>query len=274
MRKILRLTKAVLIAGFPILFYHFFYMIRFAKHPEKYSFDYRYKIAQKEIRFVLKLLHVDYNTQGIESFYDMKEKGLIISNHLSDIDPLILIAQSEKPMTFISKMENFKVPFLGKVAKALEVFPLDRKNIMNQISQIKDIVNYLKDNSKPSVIVYIEGTRNRNPENPCLDFHAGTLKMAQMAGVPLVSLATYGTFRVLSKKSYLKRVPTYFKFIKIRSSEEVKSINTTELAQILKNEIDEAVDDFRRVDLKYFDSIKISKKAKELETSYDIRVKS
>ena len=232
------------------------------------------KKAKKEIKMVLKLLHIDYKCEDIEKFYNLKSKGLIISNHLSGIDPLILIAISDKPITFISKSENLKVPFLRTVAKALEVFPVDRQNVMNQVSHIKNIVNYLKNPEKPDVIVYIEGTRNRFPENPCLDFHTGTLKLAQMANVPLVTLATYGTFRVFDKKSFLKRVPVNCKFIKVRSAEEVKGKKTDDFAVELKKEIDDTVDSLRKVDLEYFKNLKISDKKRELETLCDARVKS
>lgn len=272
--KILRYIKTILIAGPMILFNHFVFNIKFARHPEKYSFEYRFKKAQKEIRFVLKLMHVDYKFDGLDKFYNLKEKGLIISNHLSDADPLILIANSTKPVTFISKIETFKFPFVGKIAKALEVFPLDRKNLMNQVGQIRDIVNFLKDPSKPSVIVYIEGTRNRHPETPCQDFHPGTLKIAMMAGVPLISVATYGTFRILDKKSYTPRVLTQFKVLNIRQPKDFKGANTNDLAVEMKKEIDKEVDNMRKIDVEFIKNQKMSKKRKEKELLVDQRVLS
>lgn len=270
--KILRYIKTILIAGPMIIFNHFVYFKKFAKHPDKYPLEYRFKKVQKEIRFVLKLMHTDYKFDNLDKFYNLKGKGLIISNHLSDIDPLILIANSEKPVTFISKLETFKFPFVGVIAKALEVFPLDRKNLMNQIGQIKNIVNYLKDPNKPSVIVYIEGTRNKKPENPCLDFHPGTLKIAMMAGVPLISVATYGTFRVLDKKSYMGKYLTQFKVLNIRDSKDLKDKNTNDLAIELKNEIDAEVDNMRKIDVEFLKTQRLTKRRREIELSVDKRV--
>ena len=271
MRKFFQYLKIVLIVGLPILYYHFVYMIRFSRHPEKYPLEKRYKIARKEIAFVIGKFHLDYTLENLEQFTNSKEKSLVISNHLSFLDPLMIIIKSEKPVTFIAKKEVFKMPFVKRVAKALEVFPLDREHVMSQLSEIKKIVTYLKDPEKPSVIVYIEGTRNKNPADPCLDFHAGTLKIAQMAGCPINVAATYGSFRALSKKSCLRKYPVYFSILETIPADQFKSINTNDLAGQLRKKINAKVDQLRSIDKKYIESMKISKKKKELETKVDVR---
>ena len=274
MRKFFQYLKIILIAAPVILYYHFFYMIRYSRHPEKYPLEKRYKTARKEISFVIGLFHLDYHLEGLDRFIESNEKCLLISNHLSFFDPLMIIIKSEKPVTFVAKKEVFKMPFVRQVAKAIEVFPLDRDNIMSQLSEIKKVVTYLKDPSKPSVIIYIEGTRNRFPENPCLDFHAGTLKIAQMAGCPLYVSATYGSFRALSMKSCLRKYPVYFAITRTIPIEEVKKTNTNDLAGALRKEIDAKVDEFRALDIKYFEDSKLSDKKKELETRVDARAKA
>ena len=272
--KILQYIKVVLICGLPVIFYHIFYMCRYARHPEKYSIEKRYKVVRKEIRFVFKHFHVDYKLENFEMYTKLDEKCLIISNHLSDFDPLALIAASEKPLTFVCKKEVMKMPFVGKIAKALDCFPLDRQNLMNQISQIKNIVSYLKDKEKPSVLIFIEGTRNKDPGTPCLEFHPGTLKIAQMAGVPILVGGTFGSFRILDKKSHIKHYPLFFKLFKKLSVDEAKSYNTTELAPILEKETNEVINLLRANDKDYIYNLKMSDKKKELETRFDISVNS
>ena len=271
MRKLLQYIKIVLIAVPVILYYHFVYMIKFSRHPEKYPLEKRYRIARKEISFVIGLFKLDYTLENLEEFTNSKDKSLLISNHLSFFDPLMIIIKSEKPVTFIAKKEVFKMPFVKRVAKAIEVFPLDRENIMSQLSEIKKVVSYLKDPNKPSVIVYIEGTRNKNPADPCLDFHAGTLKIAQMAGCPINVAATYGSFRALSMKSYLRKYPVYFSIIETIPPDEFKKTNTNDLAGLLRKKVNSKVDYFRGLDKSYIESMKISKKHKELETKVDAR---
>ena len=127
---------------------------------------------------------------------------------------------------------------------------------------------------KPSVLIYIEGTRNQNPEKPCLDFHPGTLKIAQMAGVPLLIGAAYGSFRVLDKGSYIKKYPYFFTYFKKMDVNEAKAYNTTELAPILKEETDQYVNKLKAKDKDYIYSLKMSEKRKKLETRFDISVNS
>ena len=274
MGKFLQYLKIIFIAVPVIIYYQLFYMIRYSRHPEKYPLEKRYKVARKEISFVIGLFHLDYHIEGLEKFTNAKEKCLLISNHLSFFDPLMIIINSEKPVTFVAKKEVFKMPFVSRVARAIEVFPLDRENLMSQLSEIKKVVSYLKDENKPSVIIYIEGTRNKNPENPCLDFHAGTLKIAQMAGTPLMVAATYGGFRALSMKSHLRKYPVYLSIIDRLNNEEAKKINTNDLAGELRKKVNEEVDRLRGLDIKYINSMKISDKKKELETKVDVRAKA
>ena len=274
MRKFFQFIKAVLICGMPILYYHIFYMCRYARHPEKYPMEKRYKVVRKEIRMVFKHFHVDYKMENLEMFTSLNEKCLIISNHHSFFDPLAVIAASEKPLTFVCKKEIFKMPFVGKVAKAIDCFPLDRENIMSQLTQIRNIVSYLKDQEKPSVLIYIEGTRNQNPADACLDFHPGTLKIAQMAGVPILVAASYASFRVVDMGHYLKKYPYFFKIFKNISPEEAKKFNTTELAPILRKETNDHVNMLKAQDKAYVYALKMSNKRKELETRFDVSAES
>lgn len=273
-KKLFQYIRIVLVCGPVIIYYHFRYMIKFAKHTEKYSLEYRYKIIRKEITFVLSKFHLAYDIKGLDKFINSPTKALLISNHLSFFDPLFIIVNSEKPVSFVVKKETYKMPFAGKIAEALEAFPLDRENIMAQLSEIRKIVDYLKDPSKPNVVIYIEGTRNRHPENTCLDFHPGTLKIAQMAGVPLCVAATYGGFRPLSIHSYLKSYPCFFNLFDKLDVSEVKGAKTTDLAIALKEKVDNNVDKLRKLDNEFILNSKISSKVKELETRVNIRVNS
>lgn len=274
MRKFFQFVKVVLLAGPAVIYYHIFYMCRYARHPEKYPIEKRYKVARKEIRFVINRFRPDYKVKNLDLFTNLNEKCLIISNHLAFQDPLSLISVSEKPLTFVCKKEVFKMPFVGKIAKAIDCFPLDRENLMNQITQIREIVSYLKDPNKPSVLIFIEGTRSKHPEDDPLEFHPGTLKIAQMAGVPIVVAATYGSFRVLDMKSYLRKYPVFYNLTRIIPKDEVKAQVTTEFALSLHKEITDEINSLRKEDRNYIESLKISKKHKALETAVDIRANS
>lgn len=271
MRKYFSYIRIALTAGVILIIWNLIYLRKFVRHPEKYPFEYRYKVIRKMVIKVLKHFHVDYQVEGFENYTNIKGKCFIISNHHSDADPLVMIALHEKPITFISKQEAFDFPIIGNALKALEAFSLDRSNIMNQISQIRDIVSHLKDENKPNLVVYIEGTRNRHVEDECLPFHAGTLKIAKMAGVDVLPVAIYGTSRILSGKSYLRKYPAFAHYMNKINYAKMDNFDSNSEATNLKSQIDKEIDHIRELDLNYVYKQRLTKKRKALETIIDIK---
>ena len=142
---------------------------------------------------------------------------------------------------------------------------------MNQIKQIKDIVAHLKDENKPDLAVYIEGTRNKHPEDGCLQFHAGTLKITKMAGVKVLPVTIYGTSRILSSKSYLKRYPAFVDYLDPIDYNELEQFDTNDEAAKLRKAMDKNIDRIRKLDFDYINAQKLTRKRKALETVIDIK---
>lgn len=271
MRKLLSYIRLGLTAGIAIIYYNLFYFRKFARHPEKYPYEVRYQTIRKLVRYVLKCFRVDYHVDGLEKFSDLQGKHMIIGNHHSDADPLIIFALSETPLTVISKKEAFSYPIIGNILKGIGAFSLDRENIMNQIGQIRDIVAHLKDPNKPNILVYVEGTRNKHPEDACLPFHAGTLKISKMAGVDIIPIASLGTSRILTRKSYLKKYPVFIKAFGPIDYTKYEKFDSNEEAANLRKQFDKEIDQLRTLDYKELSKQKMSNKRRLLETKLDVK---
>jgi 1-acyl-sn-glycerol-3-phosphate acyltransferase len=267
MGKLLQYARCGLQVGLPIIFCPT-YINKYIKHMDKYPLEVRWARIQKLIRKVVKAFHCDIHIEGKENL-PKDGRYLVISNHLSVFDALVYIAISDRPITFAAKEEALDMPFVGKVFRALNGVALDRKNVMNQLAEIKQIVNQIKDETMPLMYIFPEGTRNKEPQNHCLEFKGGSLKLAYMAKVPIVPFSTFGSFRVLDKKHYLKRYPIFIKIEKPIYPEEYKDIQSVVLADSLKERIDANVDSFRVLDKEAVYSQKLSKKRKEKETLCD-----
>lgn len=251
MRKALQYVRLGLTIGVMIIFYDLFFFKSYARHPERYPLEKRYRRLRELTLAILKSFKVELHVEGKEYLTPKDgEKTLFVSNHLSEADPLILIALSEKPISFVAKEESMKMPFVGTCIRILQGVPIDRHNLMNQLSEIKKIVNFIKDEDTPNVVIFPEGTRNKHPENPCLEFKGGSLKMAYMGKVSITPISLYGTFRVLSLKHFLRRYPVYVKIDKPISKEEYTSITAVDLADNLSNKINLDVNRFKKEDLK------------------------
>ncbi len=267
MGKLLQYARVGLTAG-PSIIWSPTYIRKYIKHPEKYPMDVRWARIQKLIRKVLRKFRVDITIEGKENI-PTEGRFLAVSNHLSTFDALVYIAISDRPITFAAKQETLDMPFVGNIFKALNGIALDRTNVMNQLAEIKQIVNQIKDETQPLMYIFPEGTRNKEPQNHCLEFKGGTFKLAYMAKVPIVPFSTFGSFRVLDKKHYLKRYPIFVKIEKPITPEEYKDIPSIELADSLKARIDANVDSFRPRDKEAIYAQKLSLRRKEKETVVD-----
>lgn len=273
-KKILQYFIIGIRGGTPIIYYHLRYNRKFAKHPEKYPIEYRYKMVRKEIMMVYKAFWPKYDFKNMNALSDFSEPTLIIPNHYSNMDPLLFIAMSEKPLTFIAKKEILDFPFVGAILKSIDIYPIDRQNLMSQVRTIAEIVRHLKTPGASPVCIFAEGKRNKKPNTNCAELHAGTLKIAQKANAKVVPCALYGTFRLLTTKSYLHHYPIFMHFMDPVSAEEVQKLSTFELAEKVRKIISDEIDVERELDRKMIYSQKLTKHRKALETIVDTRVDS
>ena len=154
---------------------------------------------------------------------------LFISNHSSKFDPILCwYIFRRQDLAFISKPENFKVPFFGKIIRRCCFMPIDRENPRNAIKTINRAAELLK-KDEVSVAVYPEGTRNYGKE--LLPFHNGVLKIAQKAQVPLVIAAVRGT-EDIHKNYPLRRSRVEIEILDVLDAEQVKKMRTSEMGDL------------------------------------------
>ena len=73
-----------------------------------------------------------------------QDKGYIMaSNHVSDMDPVMLGLAFHKQLRFMAKEELFKIPVLGGIIRALGAFPVargkgDQTAIQNAVKVVED----------------------------------------------------------------------------------------------------------------------------------------
>ncbi len=112
---------------------------------------------------------------------------LLVSNHLSNLDPLIALAALRGYETaFVSKPENFKIPVVGLVMRNAAFLPIDRENPRNAVATIKKAAELITARAL-CVGIYPEGTRNKTGEG-LLPFHNGSFKIATTAKCPVAVL--------------------------------------------------------------------------------------
>ena len=249
--------KAVLVAGGAIIVDYFKWMRKYSKHPDKYPFDKKYKDAQKKKKRLSRGFNVEYFVEGLEKL--PQETCCIVSNHLSAYDPVSLICIIDRPCTFVAKKELANKPFIGKIINGIEGQYIDRNDLKQSLRVMMKVEDDLKNNRNKNWIIYPEGTRNRDPMKNVKEFHHGTFRPAVKANVPIIPVATYGTFRVLKRKPAYKKYPVFIKFLDPIYPEQYKDMKTQEIAKLCEERIEQAISfDLRKKD--HLEMAKIDKK--------------
>ena len=138
----------------------------------------------------LKIMRVRTKVTGLDKL-PKDQRFLLASNHRSNFDPLITWDALRKyDLAFISKPENFSVPFFGKIIQKCCFMAIDRKD-PEKANVTKERGARLMKSGEVSVAVYPEGTRSKTGE--LLPFHNGLFNMAKEANVPIAVMTLKGT---------------------------------------------------------------------------------
>jgi 1-acyl-sn-glycerol-3-phosphate acyltransferase len=114
--------------------------------------------------------------------------AVIVANHSSLIDILVLFSLY-RPFKWVSKSENFKLPFIGWNMTLNDYVPLVRGNRRSILRMMKECRKHL-DRGMP-VLIFPEGTRTRTGE--LQEFKDGAFRLAADAGCPVVPVVVHGT---------------------------------------------------------------------------------
>ncbi len=188
----------------------------------------------KFLHFFLNLIFLPFISMKIENPENIPKDTnyIIIANHVSNFDPLLLALKWEKPVHFMAKEELFKIFIIGPVLKMIDMIPVRRGE--SDRKAVKESLDYLK---KGEILaLFPEGTRNKKKED-LLPFHTGAAFFAKSSDLHVLPVAITGTDKI--RIAFFNKV--IFKVgepIKITDYYEGK-ITSKELegfTEILKNE--------------------------------------
>ncbi len=127
--------------------------------------------------------------------------ALVCSNHLSNIDPIIICAAMKKQVCFMAKKELFRIPLLSGLLKKLGAFPINRGAV--DMSSMKTAIKLLDENK--FVGLFPQGTRYASiaPRLTEVKSGAGMLLSRSKADVLPVAIITKNNKFKLSRKVYV-----------------------------------------------------------------------
>ena len=122
-----------------------------------------------------------------------KGAAVVIANHLSMWDPVLMFCFIRRRAYFMAKKEVLDVPILGAILRRLYVFPVKRDSIdrtaLRKASQVLDDGDIL--------VIYPEGHRSKTGE--MLPFKEGAALFAHRAKAPVIPVAYTNTSNIFPK---------------------------------------------------------------------------
>lgn len=211
---------------------------KMVKQKNKYSIEDRYAYFVEKANAVSKILKIRIEVAGLENVLN-KGPLLFVPNHNSVFDPVMLAMVIDEPITFISKKEAAKKPFMGKFLDLVDTLLIDRENLrqsMQIMTDAKDVLNHGK-----NVCIFPEGTRNKTKSYDLLDFKPGSLKIAMDTGCPIAPVIIKGTKDIFSSK-VKQRYVIKIEFLKTTDPETYDNTTTVELTKQIRDSMQQKIE--------------------------------
>jgi len=116
---------------------------------------------------------------------------LIVCNHTSYWDPIMVGCAINRRVHFMAKAELFSYPVLGQILRGVRAFPIKRGQ--SDRNALRTAINILKEGNV--VAVFPEGTRSKTRE--LLPFKPGINMIAYKAQSPILPMAVINSRKVL-----------------------------------------------------------------------------
>ena len=117
---------------------------------------------------------------------------VLVANHRSLVD-IVALHKVRRPFKWVSKAENFKLPFVGMVLSLTNCVRINRESLRSGLQFISQAEKEMKKGS--SVMIFPEGTRSKAPEmRPFKEGAFILAKRMQCGIIPVVHTGTEKTF--------------------------------------------------------------------------------
>jgi 1-acyl-sn-glycerol-3-phosphate acyltransferase len=156
---------------------------------------------------------------------------LIVSNHQSYLDPILLAIGLDRSVNFMARRSLFRNFAFGRLIAALNAFPVTLGGL--DIAAMREAVRRLKDGE--CLLVFPEGTRTS--DGRIAPLRPGILAIAERANIPIVPAAVEGAFEAWSRGSMPRVGKISVRYARAIGPEEQSRLSRAELVERLQSEL-------------------------------------
>lgn len=129
---------------------------------------------------------------------DPSQRYIFLSNHVSNLDPPILMPLLPLPIAVVLKRSLMRIPVLGWAMRLAGYIPVDRDGRVESAMESAEIAKRTLA-SGIHLLSFPEGTRSR--DGHLQPFKKGPFYMAEESGASVVPVSIYGTESMMKKGS-------------------------------------------------------------------------
>jgi 1-acyl-sn-glycerol-3-phosphate acyltransferase len=145
----------------------------------------------------VKLAGIQVKTVGLDKL-DASRTYIFMANHVSNVDPPILMPLIPRRMSIMVKKELFRVPVLARLMRFGSLVPVDRGNRESGIAAVRAAAEVIRQGI--NMAIYVEG--HRSFDGRLLPFKKGPFYLAEGCGVPIVPVTIVGSHYVMPKRRF------------------------------------------------------------------------
>lgn len=204
---------------------------------EKYQYlQYVTRLIQKKGR----IKTLVYGTENLPA-----EGGYVMyPNHQGKYDAYGIAAVHEKPCTVVIDQEKSNVIFTREMIDMIKGKRLDKTDVRQGFRIVNEIVEEVKEGRR--YIVFPEGGYAKGKTNTLEEFKAGCFKMSVNSKTPIVPVVLVDSYLALNT-SKLGSVTTQVHFLPPILYEEYQGMKTREIAELVKERIQNKLDELGAV---------------------------
>jgi 1-acyl-sn-glycerol-3-phosphate acyltransferase len=160
--------------------------------------NFLYNLGMIGARTAVRLAGVHIQIEGRDQL-DRKQTYIFMANHVSNVDPPVIIPSLPKRTSVLVKKELFRIPVLGRAMKLASLVPVNRSNRDAAIASMHEAAEVVR--SGISMTIFPEGTRSF--DGRLLPFKKGPFYLALESGAAIVPVTILGTREIMQKRSPL-----------------------------------------------------------------------
>ena len=189
-----------------------------------------------------------WHYQSLVPFWKLRLEGrkkipwnrpvVMVANHRSLID-ILALHKLRRPFKWVSKAENFKLPFVGMVLSLNNHIKINRESLRSGTQFLSQAELEMKKGS--SILIFPEGTRSKTTE--MRPFKEGAFLLAKKTGSGIIPIVHIGSEKTIDPGSWVLKgkASIYIRVLDEIPAQEVKKLDSKELMTLVRERMEKGI---------------------------------